>query len=121
MTSTETFTAPNGQARQATEKTADVIKQGVHQATERAGDLMAQLPKVDLNEGVTRYYEFVQQTVDLQRDLATKWAELLTSMSGSLREQAESFIRAVAGTIPVGLNSSGCFGERRPPRRSERR
>jgi uncharacterized phage infection (PIP) family protein YhgE len=91
MTSTETFTAPNGQARQATEKTADVIKQGVHQATERAGDLMAQLPKVDLNEGVTRYYEFVQQTVDLQRDLATKWAELLTSMSGSLREQAESF------------------------------
>ena len=90
MTSTETFTALNGQARQATEKTADIIKQGVHQATERTGDLMAQLPKVDLTEGVTRYFEFVQQTVDLQRDLATKWAELLTSMSGSLREQAES-------------------------------
>jgi hypothetical protein len=91
MTSTETFTALNGQARQATEKTAEVVKQGVHQYTERAGDLMAQLPKVDLSDGVARYFEFVQQAVDLQRDMATKWAELLTSMSGSLREQAESF------------------------------
>jgi hypothetical protein len=95
MTSTETFTALNGQARQATEKTAEVFKQGVHQATERAGDLVAQLPKIDLNEGVTKYFEFVQQAVDLQRDLATKWAELLTSMSGSLREQAESFSHLV--------------------------
>ena len=95
MTSTETFTALNGQARQATEKTAEVFKQGVHQATERAGDLVAQLPKVDLTEGVQRYFEFVQKAVDLQRDLATKWAELLTSMSGSLREQAESFSHLV--------------------------
>jgi hypothetical protein len=95
MTSTETSTALNGHARQATEKTAEVVKQGVHQYTERAGDLVAQLPKVDLTEGVARYFEFVQQAVDLQRDLATKWAELLTSMSGSLREQAESFSHLV--------------------------
>jgi hypothetical protein len=89
-TSTETFTALNGQARQATEKATEVFKQGVHQATERTEDLVAQLPKVDLTEGVARYFEFVQQAVDLQHDLATKWAELLTSMSGSMREQAES-------------------------------
>jgi hypothetical protein len=91
MTSTDTFTALNGQAGPATEKTAEVVKQGVHQYTERAGDLVAQLPKVDLTEGVARYFQFVQQAVDLQRDLATTWAELLTSMSGSLREQAGSF------------------------------
>lgn len=95
MTSTETFTALHGKARQTTEKTAQVIKQGVHQATDRADDLIAQLPKVDLSEGVQRYFEFVQQAVDLQRDLATRWAELLTSMSGSLREQAESFSHIV--------------------------
>ncbi len=95
MTSTENLTALNGQARQATEKTAEVSKQGVKQYTERAGDLVAQLPKVDLTEGVAKYFEFVQQAVDLQRDLATKWAELLTSMSGSLREQAESFSHLV--------------------------
>ena len=91
MTSTETRSTLNGQARQATEKTTEVFKQNVHQATERAEDLVAQLPKVNLSEGIERYYEFVQKAVDLQRDMATQWADLLTSMSGSLREQAESF------------------------------
>ena len=95
MTSTETFTAPNGQARQATEKTAEAFKHGVHQATERAEGMVAQLPRVDLSEGVQRYFEFVQQAVDMQRELATKWAELLTSMSGSFREQTESFSHLV--------------------------
>ena len=96
MSSTEIFTALNGQARQATEKTAEAIKQNVHQATERAGDLVAQLPQVDLSEGVERYFEFVQKAVDLQRDMATQWAELLTSVSGSLRQQAESFTHLVS-------------------------
>jgi len=31
----------------------------------------------------------VQRTVDLNRDLATRWAELVTSMTGTVREQAE--------------------------------
>jgi hypothetical protein len=95
MTSTETRSTLNGQGSQATEKTAEVFKQNVHQATERAEDLVAQLPKVNLSEGVERYFEFVQKAVDLQRDMATQWADLLTSMSGSLREQAESFRHVV--------------------------
>ena len=82
MTSTETFTALNGHAREATEKTAEVFKNNVHQATERAEDFVAQLPTVNLSEGVERYFEFVQKAVDLQRDMATQWAELLTSVSG---------------------------------------
>jgi len=95
MTSTEKFTSLNGQAREATEKTAEVFKHNVHQATERTEDFVAQLPKVNLSEGVERYFEFVQKAVDLQRDMATQWAELLTSVSGSLREQSESFSHLV--------------------------
>ena len=38
-------------------------------------------------EPVERYFEYVQKSVDLNRDLATRWAELVTSMTGSLREQ----------------------------------
>ena len=95
MTSTEKFTSLNGQAREATEKTAEVFKRNLHQATERAEDMVAQLPTVNLSEGVERYFEFVQKAVDLQRDMATKWAELLTAVSGSLREQLDSFSHLV--------------------------
>ena len=36
---------------------------------------MATLPTVGLVEPVTRYFQYVQQTVDLNRDLAIKWVE----------------------------------------------
>ena len=39
---------------------------------------MAQLPTLNLVEPVERYFEYVQGSVDLNRDLATKWAELVT-------------------------------------------
>ncbi len=38
---------------------------------------------------MTRYFEYVQKSVDFNRDLATKWAELVTSLSGTVRQQAE--------------------------------
>jgi len=38
---------------------------------------------------VTRYFDYVQKAVDLNRELAIKWAELLNSLSGTVREQAE--------------------------------
>ena len=75
-------------AREATEKSVDTWKQGVKQFTEQA-DLVARLPKIDLTEPVARYFEFLQQAIDLNRDMATRWAELLTAMSGTVREQAE--------------------------------
>ena len=39
----------------------------------------ANLPTVDLTEPVTRYFDYLQKSVDFHRDLATRWAELLTS------------------------------------------
>lgn len=89
MTSTaESYAAAAGQVRSATEKSVEVFRQGAKAVTDRA-TAVAQLPQVDLIQPVNRYFDYVQQTVDLSRDLATRWAELVTSLSGSVREQSE--------------------------------
>ena len=82
------YTAVAGQAREATEKSVATFKQGVERFTEQA-NLFAKLPPVDLTQPVARYFEYVQKSVDFNRDLLTKWAELFTSLSGTVREQAE--------------------------------
>ena len=74
-------------AREATENTVEVFKNSVTTFTDQLAQF--QLPTVDLTEPVARYFQYVQQAVDLNRDLVTKWAELVTTMSGSLREQAQ--------------------------------
>jgi hypothetical protein len=48
------------------------------------------LPQVDLVPIVERYFEFVQRTVDISRDLTLKWAEAAGTLSVAVREQAES-------------------------------
>ena len=53
------------------------------------------MPPVDLNQSVEQYFQFVQKTVDLNRDLATNWVELVNTLTGATREQAESFSRIV--------------------------
>lgn len=89
MTSTESITDVTDQARTATERSVDVWKQGAKTIADQA-DLVANLPTVDLVEPVTRYFEYVQQTVDLNRDLAIRWAELVTSLAGVVRDQVET-------------------------------
>jgi hypothetical protein len=85
---TESYTTVAGQAREATEKSVETFKQGVEKFTEQA-NVLAKLPTVDLTQPVARYFEYVQKAVDVNRDLATKWAELVTNLSGSVRERAE--------------------------------
>jgi hypothetical protein len=87
-TSTETYTAVAGKAREATEKSVETFKQGVERFTDQA-NVFAKIPSVDLTQPVARYFEYVQKSVDLNRDLAIRWAELVTSLSGTVREQAE--------------------------------
>ena len=87
-TSTESYTAVAAQAREATEKSVEVFKQGVEKFTNQA-NVVAKLPTVDLTQPVARYFEYVQKSVDFNRDLATRWAELVMSLSGTVRERAE--------------------------------
>ena len=90
---TDSCTAVAGQARQATEKSVEVFKNAAQTFTNQFDAV--KLPTVDLTEPVARYFEYVQQAVDLNRDLVTKWAELVTTMSGSFREQTEKITGAV--------------------------
>ena len=85
---TDSYTAVAGQAREATEKSLQVWKDGVSTVADRMTSA-PMMTRIDLTEPVERYFEYVQRAVDLNRDLATRWAELVTTMTGSFRGQVE--------------------------------
>ena len=73
-------------ARTAAERTADYWTQSARTMT----DLLPGLPQVDLVPAVERYFELVQQMVDINRHLAVRWAEAVGTLSGVVREKAEA-------------------------------
>jgi hypothetical protein len=88
MTSTtERYRAAASQSAGTVEKIADFWTQGAQKLSDR---MLPGLPQVDLVPMVERYFEFVQRTVDISRDLTLKWAEAAGTLSGAVREQAES-------------------------------
>ena len=88
MTSTtERYSATASQSAGTVEKIAVVWAQGSRKLTDY---MLPGLPQLDLVPVVERYFEFVQQTVDISRDLTLKWAEAAGTLSGAVREQAES-------------------------------
>ena len=95
MTSTtERYRAAASQSASTAQKIADFWTQG----SQRLSDYMLPgLPQVDLVPVVERYFEFVQRTVDISRDLSIKWAEAAGTLSGAVREQAESVGGLVRG------------------------
>lgn len=97
MTSTElyaeAYTAVATQARQATEKSVDAFRTGAKTLSNQLDQVT--FPTVDLTEPIARYFEYVQKVVDLNRDLAIKWAELVTDVSASAGERAEQ-VTAIA-------------------------
>ncbi|ACV76775.1 SAP domain-containing protein [Nakamurella multipartita] len=90
ITSTEPYTAATTAARQATERGVDAFKKGAKSLTEQTTNAAASLPTVDLTKPVARYFDYIQKSIDLNREFATRWAELVTSFSGLVREQAET-------------------------------
>lgn len=88
MTSTtERYRAAASQSAGTVEKIADFWTQG----SQRLNDyLPSGLPQVDLVPVVERYFELVQRTVDISRDLTLKWVEAAGTLTGVVREQAES-------------------------------
>ena len=95
MTSTtQRYSAGASQSASTAEKIADFWTQG----SQRLSDYMLPgLPQVGLVPVVERYFEFVQRTVDISRDLTIKWAEAAGTLSGVVREQAESVGGLVRG------------------------
>ena len=88
MTSTtERYSAAASKSAGTVEKIADFWTQGSHRLSDY---MLPGLPQVDLVPAVERYFEFVQRTVDISRDVTLKWAQAAGSLSGTVREQAES-------------------------------
>jgi hypothetical protein len=102
MTSTtRQYSTEVSEVRSAMEKLADFWTQGAQTLSDQAHSLPG-LPKVDLIPAVERYFEFVQRTVDMNRDFTIKWVKAASMMSGVLREQTESvgdIVREQAGTV----------------------
>jgi hypothetical protein len=95
MTSTtERYRAAASQSASTVEKITDFWTQGAQKLTDR---MVPGLPQVDLVPVVERYFEFVQRTVDISRNLTIKWAESAGMLSGAVREQAESVGGLVRG------------------------
>ena len=91
---TERYRAAASQSAGTAEKIADFWTQG----SQRLSDYMLPgLPQVDLVPVVERYFEFMQRTLDISRDLTLKWAEAAGMLSGAVREQAESVSGLVRG------------------------
>ena len=103
MTSTtQRYGAAASQSASTAEKIADFWTQGPQKLSDY---MLPGLPQVDLVPVVERYFEFVQRTADISRDLTVefvqrtldinrdltiKWAEAAGMLSGAAREQAES-------------------------------
>lgn len=83
---TRQYRAAAGRARNAGEKTAGFWTRGARTVT----DLVPGVPRVDLVPAVERYFELVQRTVDINRRLAVRWAKAVGTLSGVVRENAES-------------------------------
>jgi hypothetical protein len=87
ISTTQRYSAAASQSAGTAEKIADFWTQGSHRLSDY---MLPGLPQVDLVPIVERYFEFVQRTVDISRDLTLKWAEAAGTLSGAVREQAES-------------------------------
>jgi hypothetical protein len=113
MTSTtQRYGAAASQSTSTAEKIADFWTQGPQKLSDY---MLPGLPQVDLVPVVERYFEFVQRTADISRDLTVefvqrtldinrdltiKWAEAAGMLSGVVREQSESardLVREQAG------------------------
>jgi hypothetical protein len=87
MTSmTRQYSSATSRARSAVDKTADFWAQGARTVTDR----LPGLPQLDLIPAVERYFDLVQQTVDINRRLTIKWAEAAGTLSEKVRDRAES-------------------------------
>jgi SAP domain len=83
---TRQYSAAASQASGAAERAADFWTQGA----EVLADRFTGLPQVDLVPAVERYFDVVQRAVAMNRDIAVKWAQTVGTLSGVVREQAES-------------------------------
>jgi gas vesicle protein len=90
----------------ATDKTVDTWKQGAKAMTERM-EFLGTTPSLDFVEPVERYFDYLQRAVDLNRELLTRWAELASGMSGTLRDGALEAGHAIEEQVEDAADKAG--------------
>ena len=85
---TQPSAAAAGLLRSATETSIAVWTRAAKALPDAAG-LVLRLPTVDLSHAVERYFGLAQKTIDADRQIALRWVELLTSLTGTVRDQTE--------------------------------
>jgi hypothetical protein len=83
---TSQYRAAAGRSRNAAERTAGFWTRGARTVT----DLVPGVPRVDLVPAVERYFDLVQRTVDINRHLAVRCAEVVGTLSGVVRDKTGS-------------------------------
>jgi hypothetical protein len=83
---TKQYRAAAGRARNAEGKATGFWTRAARTVT----DQVPRQPRVDLVPAVERYFELVQRTVNINRRLTVRWAQAVGTLSGVVREKAES-------------------------------
>ena len=74
-------------ARSVMERAADLWLEGARKFMDQTY-LFPQLPQAGLIPSVERYFEFVQQLAEMNRDLTVKWVEAASALSGVGADQS---------------------------------
>ncbi len=107
MTSTETYSTAADQARTAVERSADLWKQSTRSLTEQT-DQLWQLPQVDLGDVTRKYFEYLQDGIEVNKDVALKWVGALTQVTEAWRDQLQTitdFQRGHSQAISTWISS----------------
>jgi hypothetical protein len=88
MTSTtERYSAAASQATGTVKKIADTWAGGAQTLSDH---MVPGLPQFNLIPAVELYFQFMQRTVEMSRDLTIKWVQATGTLYGAVREQADS-------------------------------
>jgi hypothetical protein len=94
MTTTGQFTNMTDGVRTAVDSSTDLWRRGAEQLTAGA---LSTLPMPDPDQAAAQYFEYLQRSLDINRQLAKKWADALSSLSDAGQSQVGSLGEAVRG------------------------
>lgn len=83
-------------ARTATERSADIWKQGALGVSEQAA-AFSRWPIGDLSQAFERYYEYIQRGVQVNREYAKSWVEVTTTVLDAFRSHTSALGDAARG------------------------
>jgi hypothetical protein len=87
MTSTETVNAAADEVNGAVQRSAQLWQQGTRSLAEQAEQLWP-FPQWDsVTDATRKYFEYLQDGLEVNKNVALKWIGALTSMTDALRDQ----------------------------------